>query len=384
MPPNLFTFKTSLLKKFILSSFILISFSLILISWGATGHSKISEAAALSFNAQMKDFQSWVSFLKAHASDADNRKGSDPTEGPRHYIDIDNYSDFITKGRIPQTLDSVNALYGSAFVVDNGTLPWATLATFDSLRECLKRRNFDKAKIFAADLGHYVADGHMPLHITVNYNGQLTNQTGLHSRYETTMINSKISQIVYSGTDATEISNVNQYIFNYLYFNNKYCDSLLLADTYAKSVSSGSYNTTYTNALWAKTGTYTISLFERASHALASLIYTAWVQAGSPSLITTGTADGIVASNFELDQNVPNPFATTSHINFRLNEKSKVLLQVTDANGNVITVLLKDTLPAGPYNCEWTPGNLPAGVYYLVFNAGKSSQVKKMVYTGGI
>lgn len=331
----------------------------------------------------MKDFQSWVSFLKAHASDADYRKSDDYTEGPKHYIDIDSYSDFISKGRIPQTLDSVNQKYGSAFVIDNGILPWATIASFDSLRECMKRRNFDKAKIFAADLGHYVADGHMPLHITVNYNGQLTNQTGLHSRYESTMINSKISQIAYSGTDATEISNVNQYIFDYLYFNNKYCDSLLLADTYAKSVSGGSYNTAYTNALWTKTSGFTIPLFQRASHALASLIYTAWLQAGSPSLITTDTKDAEAASNSSLEQNSPNPFSTTSHIRYTLYKTSQVLMQVQDAGGNVVATLVNDILPKGEYSCEWTPKNTPAGIYYLVMKTGNSVQTKKMVYSGG-
>lgn len=371
------------MKKFFLSSLILISFSLILISWGGTGHSKISEAAALSFNAQMNDFQTWVSYLKAHASDADYRKSNDKTEGPKHYIDIDSYNDFLTKGRIPQTLDSVNTIYGSAFVIDNGTLPWATIASFDSLRECLKRRNFDKAKFFAADLGHYVADGHMPLHITQNYDGQLTSQTGLHSRYESTMINSKVSLIVYSGSDATEISNVNQYIFDYIYFNNKYCDSLLLADTYAKSVSAGSYNTTYTNALWTKTSGYTTSLFQRASHALASLIYTAWVQAGSPSLITTDVADQEAASNGLLEQNSPNPFTTTTHIQYSLNETLQVLMQVQDAEGNVVATLVKDHLPKGQYFCDWTPGNAPAGIYYLVLKTGNSVQTKKLVYSGG-
>jgi hypothetical protein len=370
------------LKKFFLSSLVLVSFALILISWGGTGHSKISEAAALSFNQQMKDFQSWVSFLKTHASDADYRKSDDYTEGPKHYIDIDSYSDFISKGRIPQTLDSVNQKYGSAFVIDNGILPWATIASFDSLRECMKRRNFDKAKFFAADLGHYVADGHMPLHITQNYNGQLTNQTGLHSRYETTMINNKILEIVYSGTDATEISNVNQYIFNYLYFNNKYCDSLLLADTYAKSVSGGSYNTTYTNALWTKTSGFTIPLFQRASHALASLIYTAWLQAGSPSLITTGTGEPEAASNGILEQNTPNPFSSLTHIRYTLTETSQVVMQVQDIEGNVVANLVKDILPKGQHSCEWVPGNVAPGIYYLVMKTGNSVQTKKMVYSG--
>lgn len=204
------------MKKLVIPILALLTLSVLLTSWGKVGHSKISESAALSFNQQMQDFQAWTSFLVAHASDADTRKSADPTEGPKHYIDIDNYSDYNTKGRIPQTFDSVNTLYGSTFVKTNGTLPWATKAAFDSLRNCLQRHDFTKAKIVAADLGHYVADGHMPLHITKNYDGAETNQSGIHSRYESTMIGAKIGQIAYSGNDALEITDVNQYIFNYI------------------------------------------------------------------------------------------------------------------------------------------------------------------------
>ncbi|RZL59444.1 MAG: S1/P1 Nuclease, partial [Pedobacter sp.] len=44
----------------------------------------------------------------------------------------------------------------------------------------------DSLKIlkYAADLGHYIGDAHVPLHTTANHNGQLTNQHGLHAFWE--------------------------------------------------------------------------------------------------------------------------------------------------------------------------------------------------------
>jgi len=374
------------LKKLFLSTLSLLFLSVLFISWGGTGHSKISQSAALSFNPAMQDFNSWTAFLRDHASDADFRKGaSNPDEAPRHFIDIDSYSEFISDGRIPQTLDSVNAIYSPAFVIDNGTLPWATEISFDSLRNCMQRHDFVKARIFAADLGHYVADGHMPLHITKNYNGQLTGTTGIHSRYESTMINAFVSQIAYTGENATEISNVNQFIFDYLYANNKYCDSVLLADSYAKTLSGGSTTTTaYKNALWDKSKSFTITLFQKASHALASLIYTAWIQAGSPSLIITGLDDPGALKVAVLDQNMPNPFRSTSHITYSLKENTDVLMEVRDINGKIISTLVHDSLAKGNYTADWTPQNITAGLYYLVLQTGNYVQVKKMVYSGGI
>ncbi len=370
------------MKKLLFSTLALLSLSVILISWGATGHSKISESSALSFNQQMQEFQAWIGFIRDHASDADYRKDSDPNEGPKHYIDIDNYSEFVTTGRIAQTLDSATAIHGSAFIIDNGILPWATERTFDSLSDCMQRRDFAKAQIFAADLGHYVADGHMPLHVTKNYNGQLTGNTGIHSRYESTMINANISQIIYNGQDATEISNVNQYIFDYLYANYKFCDSILAADNYAKSISTNYSSSAYKAALWDKTKGFTIPLFERASHALASLIYTAWVQAGSPPLNSSGIADPMTLSNATLNQNIPNPFTSVTRISYTLKENTKVLMQVRDINGYLIATLFNDTLPEGSHTLDWIPVARQAGVYYLVLNTGNIIQVKKMVYAG--
>ncbi len=331
----------------------------------------------------MQGFQTWVSFIRDHASDADYRKSTDPTEGPKHYIDVDNYSVFNTSGRIPQTYDSVVTIYGLTFVNNNGTLPWATERTFDSLRNCMQRRDFAKAQLFAADLGHYVADGHMPLHITRNYDGQYTGNTGIHSRYESTMINAFISQFQYTGQDAIEISNVNQYIFDYLYLNFTYCDSVMMADNYAKTISSSTSSSAYKNALWLKSKSFTIPLFERASNAFASLIYTAWLQAGSPSLDASGINDPLTISNATLEQNMPNPFTGATHIKYSLKENAKVLMQVRDINGKPVATLVNDALPAGSYTYDWSPDSLPAGLYYLVMNTGKYIHVKKMVFSGG-
>ena len=181
----------------------LVLLCLVLSSWGATGHKKISQNVAACLPAEMSFLKPvWTSFVANHASDADSRKSQDPNESPRHYIDIDNYPEFVLSGHIPQTYDSVVAQFGAGFVTDQGTLPWATMITFDSLKNCFQRRDWNRSAIFAADLGHYVGDGHMPLHITKNYNGQLTNQKDIHSRYESTMVGKYEAQIVYPADPA--------------------------------------------------------------------------------------------------------------------------------------------------------------------------------------
>ena len=83
-------------------------------------------------------------------------------------------------------------------------------------------------------------------------------------------------------------------------------------------------------------------------------------------------------------QNTPNPFASSTHITYTLKENSKVLIQIRDISGMKIATLANDTLPEGEHSCEWAPGDVPAGMYYLVINTGKFIQVKKMIYSGGM
>jgi hypothetical protein len=366
-------------KKRIFVFIGMIGMSVILLSWGGTGHYKINTASGLSFNTAMAQFNVWITTLAEHASDADDRKAWDTNEGPKHYIDIDNYDEFLTQGWIPQTLDSVIAMHGSSFVYGNGILPWATITAFDSLESCFERLDWTKAVLFASDLGHYVADGHMPLHITRNYNGQYTGNTGIHSRYESTMINTYISQITYEGFEISEISNVNQYVFNYLYNNYTYVDSVIAADDYAKALAGNTTSSAYKQALWDKSKSFTVPLFKNASHALTELIYTAWLQAGSPVM----SPDFIYLPNQEnsvsLDQNTPNPFRTVTRINYCLLRNDHIILQVYDMNGQLITTLIDDQKAKGDYFIDWIPENLSAGTYNLILKTGNTIDFKKMI-----
>jgi len=357
----------------------LIGLSFVLISWGGTGHRKISQASGLSFNIEMAQFNTWIVFLTSHASDADYRKSSDPTEGVKHYIDIDNYNEFIITGRIPQTLDSAVAIYGASFVNYNGVLPWATITTFDSLKSCFERRDWDKAMFFAADLGHYVADGHMPLHITKNYDGRDSGNSGIHSRYESTMINAYISQFIYEGQETVEIQDVNKYIFDYLYSSYVFVDSVLLADDDAKKVNSNTYSTEYKQALWNETKGFTIPLFSNASHAISELIYTAWLQAGSPLIVTNHVFDHEAERTFSLEQIAPNPIRNSTQITFNLTQKCDVLLQILSPTGQLITTLAQGQKEKGSYSIVWKPRNLQSGIYYVRLMSGQYTDIKKVV-----
>ncbi len=363
------------MKKRIYTLVSCVIFFILLTSWGYTGHYKISHNSSLSFFTQMGQFNAWVAYLSSHASDADY--GSDP--GYWHYINIDLYPEFNSSGKIPQTLDSVIAKYGQGFIDNTGIIPWATLAMYDSLKEAFAQSNQTKALFFASELGHYVGDGHNPLHITKNYNGTYSNNDGIHSRYESTMISTYSSQIVYTGDTVRIIPDVRKYIFNYLYNNYKYADSVMLADDYAKGLSADYNSTTYKAALWNKTMNFTVMLFKDASHRLAELIYNAWIEAGSPNISTLNIGENN-SNTFSLHC-FPDPFTQTIKITYSVpDDCPDINVRIYNDAGQCVAVPDAVQNNIGTACIYWTPGMIPAGIYYIKVQSGGKSAVQKVVY----
>ncbi len=357
-------------------TFIALSLWLILSSWGTVGHRKINQHAPASFPSGLNFLKtSWTTILADNASVADERKQWDNNEAPKHYIDIDNYNEFILYGKIPMSLDSLKNIHGITFILDNGILPWATIATFDSVKACFQRSDFNKASLFAADLGHYVADGHMPLHITKDYDGRTSSQHQIHSRYESHMIGSYNDYIIYPDDTAQFISDVPGFIFTYLYHNYEYVDSVLLADDYAQSIAGNNNSSTYYQALWDRTGTFTTALFKHASWSIANLIYTAWVEAGSPNSVPWLTMVPSI-----LGQNNPNPFQNSTSIPMEIKGNNEnVTLKVFDSRGKLVTTLLDGRMIKGNHQVDFDASGYRSGIYFYTLQTGDAVMTRKMV-----
>ena len=372
-------FRFQTLRRIPLLLFSAIAFFLFT-GWGGSGHRIINRQAVASFPQSLNHLvqMKWADSLAAHGADADIRKGWDQTEEVKHYIDLDNYPEFLSTGTIHYNFDSLVARHGYAFVMDQGTLPWAILTSFDSLTAQFSRKDWQKAMLTAADLGHYIGDAHNPFHLTKNYNGQLTGQTGIHSRYESTMISKYLSQIVFSTLPADTVGDVTEEVFSMIRQNYQFLDSLLRADLQAKAATGSTSSNAYYEQLWNRTKTITIGLFQKASHSLARMIYTAWIASGAP--YPTAIDDQTMQpGNFTLNQNYPNPFNPATGISFTLHTASQVQLTVFDLNGKVTEELVQAFLPAGRYQYEWNAHGKATGVYFYRLRAGQFTEVRKMM-----
>ena len=366
-----------LLKSKILLSLLCI-FSFFFLGWGRVGHSKINYNTIYTALSQMSFFESWASSLAAHGSDADNRKSSDLTEAPKHYIDIDNYPEFIATGTIPQNFDSLVALHGYSFVMDQGKLPWAILATADSLQKAFEKNDMNSAMLLAADLGHYIGDSHMPLHITKNYNGQYSGQSGVHSRYESSLIEKFQSEIIYNGDSLQYIDNMPAYVFNMIYDNYSYVDSVLYADSLAHAFAGNTSDTIYYNKFWQIAKKFTIGLFKKASYRLTCVIYTAWINAEN-NVSDVAKNNNSIPLDFNLSQNYPNPFNPVTRIQYSVNSMELVSLKIYDILGNEVATLVNKEQPAGRYELMFNAEELSSGIYFYKLQSGSLIQTKKMI-----
>jgi hypothetical protein len=96
--------------------------------------------------------------------------------------------------------------------------------------------------------------------------------------------------------------------------------------------------------------------------------------------VTSNVSDKINRVNsFSLLQNYPNPFNPSTKILFTLPKQEQVTLEVFSMLGQKVRTLIDKNMPAGVHEVEFDASWLPSGIYLYRIQAGRFSEVKKMV-----
>lgn len=156
-------------------------------AWGFYGHRRINRMAVFTLPPAMFGFyKRHIDYITDHATDPDSRRYAVAGEGPRHFIDADHYA---KPGEdpfqvIPRKWDLAVQKYTEDTLQEYGIVPWYIPVMYGRLVNAFKRGSVDRILYYSAEIGHYIADAHVPLHTTENYNGQMTGQTGIHAFWE--------------------------------------------------------------------------------------------------------------------------------------------------------------------------------------------------------
>lgn len=158
----------------------------------------------------------------------------------------------------------------------------------------------------SADLGHYIADAHVPLHTTENYNGQMTGQRGIHGFWESRIPELKAEDYDYFVGRANYVDNVIKTAWKIVKESHAGVDSVLkfeakLNSTFPSDQKYGIenrgnvtvkiYSLEYTNAYDEMIKGQVERRMRGAILMVGSLWYTAWVNAGKPDLDKMGTTE---------------------------------------------------------------------------------------------
>ena len=240
-----------------------------------------------------------IAFISEHAVDPDKRRYAVTDEGPRHYIDIDHYGEYPYTSLPHKWKDAVEK-FGEDSLEMHGIVPWHIQMMLLRLTKAFKEKNFSRILKTSAELGHYIADSHVPLHANSNHNGQFTNQKGIHGFWE-----SRVPELLdekdfdFFIGKAQYVDNPGAYIWARVLESAKAADSVLsfereLTHTfpsdqkYSFENRNGALIRQYSSAFTIAYNKKLDGMIERRMRlsiaTTASFWYTAWVNAGQPDL----------------------------------------------------------------------------------------------------
>jgi len=282
------------------------SFSFLGNSWGFYAHKEINRLATFTLPAPLFGFyKSNIRYVTEHAVDADKRRYLVKEEACRHYLDGDHYESQLPFDTLPHYWKSAVALYTEDSLQANGIVPWHVYFTYQKLiwafADTAKTKMEKTLRILkiSSDLGHYVGDLHVPLHTTSNYNGQKTNQHGIHALWESRLPPLFDSTYDFFVGRAQFFENPTDSIWKALERSHLLVDSVLDLERQATElvkeedkytfVSTGystkrDYSIPFCNMYHALMGDMVQERMTKSVLFLGSLWYSAWVEAGQPDL----------------------------------------------------------------------------------------------------
>ena len=383
--------KTALLLfLFLLTSFCPKSSS----KWGFWGHKRINRLAVFTLPQEMLPlFKKEIEYLTEHAVDPDRRRFIVPSEGFRHYINLDKWAflpqdkleaqilhtdifivgekndtsllidyqtirkqkrDYYLKSKSikrlfgrdsvvvgdstyrrffinnlskiqfdeplsisPDSLihffkkehltilsktekNGIKAVFAKDKLTQHGILPYHLQTAQRQLTDAFLAKNKTRILKIAAELGHYIGDASVPLHTISNYDGQMTNQNGIHAFWESRLpelfadnqYDFFVGKAAYIDKPRTYFWNIifqsNQLVANALKIekevaqkfevDKKYCPETVNGLTVQKPCFD------FARAYHDRLGGMVEEQMRRAILAVGSAWYSAWVDAGKPDL----------------------------------------------------------------------------------------------------
>jgi hypothetical protein len=270
-------------------------------AWGMAVHRLITGLALDGLPLPLRTlYTSQRAFVVEHSVDPDLWRlvglgGEMGPEDPNHFLNIDGLDEPPPFTNVPREYTAFVARYGKERAEKAGRLPWRGEEVYGRLVNAFKAMasgstyGADNARYLSAIMAHYVEDAHQPMHAVTNYDGQLTNQRGIHSRFETELPLRTWSQMSHPPVSIQPVGDIRTYLFETLVRSESLVAQILDADQQAAAGLAHDANNrlVYDDAYYAKMDRSLRPMLQQrlaeTVNGVASVIVAAWQTAGSPA-----------------------------------------------------------------------------------------------------
>lgn len=240
-----------------------------------------------------------LNYIVEEAVAPDRRRYAVEGEAPRHYIDIDVYGESAVY-KLPRYWQEAVDTYTEDTLLAYGTVPWHIQKVANNLTNAFAVGDVRAILRLSADIGHYIADAHVPLHTTENYNGQLTGQHGIHGLWESRLPELFAEEYDFLVGSASYLPNIQVSAWNAVISAHEAVDSVLFFEReltgqfpsgkkYGYEERGNSTVKVYSKPFSSRYHTLLAGQVERQMQKAIKMIgdvwFTCWVNAGQPNLM---------------------------------------------------------------------------------------------------
>lgn len=262
-------------------------------AWGAAAHRFLTRRVVDLLPPELKPlFVKNQDELVLRSNDPDLWRLMFEDEFPNHQIDfgVDDYGPYPFTA-LPREFGAAVEKFGIATVRRHGTLPWRIQELSGTLRRTFE--GFARGQIYAegnavlyaAALAHYLEDAHQPLHVHDNYDGQLSGQRGVHSRFESELFERYESRLTVTPAAPGHVASSRDAAFAIALDAHQLVPQILEADKAALG-QRDTYDDAYFEQFFVKMKPLLERQMGKAITSVASMIVSAWEDAGRPRIRT--------------------------------------------------------------------------------------------------
>jgi hypothetical protein len=264
--------------------------------WGFFAHQKINRLAVFILPPGMIGFyKANLQYVSEAAVNPDRRRYASKDEAPRHFIDLDRYG---STDILPRQWAKAAQEFCEDSLKAHGILPWHIQRVYAELRNAFAVRDPEKILRLSADLGHYIADAHVPLHTSSNYDGQKSGQNGIHAFWESRLPELYFTEYDFFVGSASYLPSVSDAAWESVRRSHAAVDSVLFFEQQLyKAEGEGKFNfesrgrrtvkvvsPAYAHHYHRLLSGMVERLFRASVKMTGDVWYSAWVDAGQPDL----------------------------------------------------------------------------------------------------